>query len=68
MKNFNWDKATIEERKEQMFKNRLNRLNKLVKLNAPKQILFNESILIAKSLLDGNDISTESLIKELKKI
>lgn len=68
MKNFNWDKATIEERKEQMFKNRLYRLNKLVELNAPKQIIFNESILVAKSLLDGDNISTESLIKKLKKI
>lgn len=66
MKKFNWDNATIEERKEQMFKNRLDRLNKLVKLNAPKKIIFNESILVAKSLLPGDDISTESLIKELK--
>ena len=66
MKTFNWNEATIEEKKAEMFKNRLYRLNKLVELNAPKELIFNESILVAKSLLPGDDISTENLIKKLK--
>lgn len=66
MKKFNWETATIEEKKNQLFKNRLDRLNKLVKLGAPTKILFNESVLIAKSLLSGDDISTDNLISRLK--
>lgn len=61
-----WNELTREKQKQRMFNNRLDRLNRLVELRAPRTILFNEAILVAKACLPTDDISTETLIERLQ--